>query len=215
MAWPTIAWLPEAMILACLSVAAATDLASRIIPNRVTLLVLCAGIALRFLSGLGSLWPSLLGPVAVLATIGLLASRDFIGWGDAKLIAAVSVAVPADRLPTLLLAIALAGGLLSCLYLAARFLLRRAPGLAYALPGQVASSVPARQEDVDGRARPGHDEGSDSGDDGSRISLLPSPTWLAAIPRVASRERARILAGEPMPYAVAIAGGVLFTLATG
>jgi prepilin peptidase CpaA len=120
MAWPTIARLPEAMILACLSVAVATDLASRIIPNRLVLLVLCAGIALRLLSGPGSLWLGVLGPVAVLMTMALLASRDLVGWGDAKLIAAVSVAVPADRLPTLLLAIALAGGLLSCLYLASR-----------------------------------------------------------------------------------------------
>jgi prepilin peptidase CpaA len=186
------------MILACLSVAVATDLASRIIPNRLVLLVLCAGIALRLLSGPGSLWLGVLGPVAVLMTMALLASRDLVGWGDAKLIAAVSVAVPADRLPTLLLAIALAGGLLSCLYLASRYLLRRAPGPAYALPGPVASSLPAR-----------------GADEGSRVSLLPSPTWLSAIPRVAARERARILAGEPMPYAVAIAGGVLYTLATG
>jgi hypothetical protein len=62
---------------------------------------------------------------------------------------------------------------------------------------------------VNGWAKPGHDE---EGGDGRGVSLLPSPTWLSAIPRVASRERARILAGEPMPYAVAIAGGVLFTL---
>ena len=204
MATPTIAWIPEAMILACLSVAVATDLASRIIPNRLVLLVLCAGIALRSLSGPSSLWPGLLGPAAVLVTIGLLASRDLVGWGDAKLIAAVSVAVPVDRLPTLLLAIALAGGLLSCAYLATRFLLRRAPGPAYALPGPGASSLPPGEEDVDGRAEPGHDEAG-----------VPSPAWLSAIHRVASRERARIMAGEPMPYAVAIAGGVLFTLATG
>ena len=196
MATPTIAWIPEAMILACLSVAVATDLASRIIPNRLVLLVLCAGIALRSLSGPSSLWPGLLGPAAVLVTIGLLASRDLVGWGDAKLIAAVSVAVPVDRLPTLLLAIALAGGLLSCAYLATRFRLRRAPGQLYALPGPVA----ARAADVD--------VGASSGSG-------PSPAWLSAIHRVASRERARILAGEPMPYAVAIAGGVLFTLATG
>jgi prepilin peptidase CpaA len=187
------------LILACLSVAVATDLAGRIIPNRLVLLVLCASIALRLVSASNSLWQSLLGPIAVLLALGLLANRDLVGWGDAKLITAVSVAVPPDRLVPLLFAIALAGGLLSCLYLAARFALRRAP---VALPGQVASSVPARQENVDGRARPGHEEGRDG-------------AWLSAISRVASRERARILAGEPMPYAVAIAGGVIYTLATG
>jgi prepilin peptidase CpaA len=188
------------MILACLPVAVATDVASRIIPNRLVLLVLACGITLRLLSGPSPLWPGLLGLGTVLVTMGLLAGRGFVGWGDAKLIAAVSVAVPADRLPTLLLAIALAGGLLSCLYLAGRSLLRRAPRPLYALPGPMAS----READAAGPATPRHDRGSG-----------PPSTWLSAIHRVASRERARILAGEPMPYAVAIAGGVLFTLATG
>ncbi len=97
----------------------------RIIPNRLVLLVLASGIALRLLSAPSPLWLGLLGPIAVLLALGLLASHNLVGWGDAKLITAVSVAVPADRLLTLLLAIALAGGLLSCLYLAARCVLRR------------------------------------------------------------------------------------------
>lgn len=178
MAWPTIAWIPEAMILACLSVALATDLASRIIPNRVVLLVLCASTVLRLLlSEPGPLWLGLLAPIAVAATMALLASRDLVGWGDAKLIAALSVAVPPDRLPTLLLAIALAGGLLSCLYLASRFVLQRIAATAGPVP--------------------------------SDLGRLP---WLS---RIANHERARILAGEPMPYAVAIFGGVAYTLATG
>ena len=177
MASPTIAWVPEGMILACLSVAVATDLASRIIPNRLVLLVLACGIALRLLSAPSPLWLGLLGPIAVLLALGLLASRDLIGWGDAKLITAVSVAVPPDRLLTLLMAIALAGGLLSCLYLACRFLLRRT----------TAPAGPA----------------------------WPAPERLSPLLQLASRERARILAGEPMPYAVAIFGGAVFTLATG
>jgi hypothetical protein len=32
---------------------------------------------------------------------------------------------------------------------------------------------------------------------------------------MANRERGRIIAGEPMPYAVAILGGVTYTLGTG
>ena len=177
MASPTIAWVPEAMILACLSVAVATDLASRIIPNRLVLLVLCAGIALRLLSASGPLWLDLLGPIAVLAAFSLLASSNFVGWGDAKLIAALSVAVPADRLLTLLIAIALAGGVLSCIYLASRVFLRR-------------SAAPASP-------------------------ALPCPGRLSLLFRVADRERGRIIAGEPMPYAVAILGGVTYTLGTG
>jgi prepilin peptidase CpaA len=158
-------------------VAVATDVARRIIPNRLVLLVLACGVTLRLLSPPSPLWLGILGPVAVLIALGLLASRDFIGWGDAKLITAVSVAVPPDRLLTLLMAIALAGGVLACLYLASRTLLRRT-----AVPAGPAWAVPER----------------------------PSPLL-----RLASRERARILANEPMPYAVAILGGALFTLATG
>jgi prepilin peptidase CpaA len=178
MAWPTVAWLPEGMILFATALALATDVADRIIPNRLVLLVLCAGIALRLLSSSPSpLWLSLLAPIAVAAAMSLLASRDLVGWGDAKLIAAVSVAVPADRLPTLLLAIALAGGLLSCLYLASRVVLQRIAAPAGPVPPDL-----------------------------ERLPLLS---------RIANHERARILAGEPMPYAVAIFGGVAYTLATG
>jgi prepilin peptidase CpaA len=158
-------------------VAVATDVARRIIPNRLVLLVLACGVTVRLLSAPSPLWLGILGPVAVLIALGLLASRDFIGWGDAKLITAVSVAVPPDHLLTLLMAIALAGGVLACLYLASRTLLPRT-----AAPADPTRAVPER----------------------------PSPLL-----RLASRERARILAGEPMPYAVAIMGGVLFTLATG
>jgi Flp pilus assembly protein protease CpaA len=53
MAW-AIAWLPEGAILVCLSVAVATDIADRIIPNRLVLLVLCSSIALRLLSDRGA-----------------------------------------------------------------------------------------------------------------------------------------------------------------
>jgi prepilin peptidase CpaA len=172
MAWPTIAWLPEGLILVCLSVAVATDVADRIIPNRLVLLVLCAGIFLRLLSPAGPFWPSLLGLLIVVAALSVLASYNFIGWGDAKLIAALAVAVPPDRLLTLVFAIVLAGGLLSCIYLASRTILRHA-------------AVPA------------------------------APGQQTPLFQVAARERARILAGEPMPYAVAIFAGATYTLVTG
>jgi prepilin peptidase CpaA len=141
------------------------------------LLVLAASIALRLPSAPGPLWLALLGPIAVLAALSLLASRDFVGWGDAKLISALSVAVPADRLLTLVIAIALAGGVLSCIFLFSRVFLRQ-------------SAAPKSP------ARPGR----------GRLSLLF---------QVANRECIRIRAGVPMPYAVAIFGGVTYTLATG
>ena len=165
------------MILACLSVAVATDLASRIIPNRLVLLVLCASVALRLLSEPGPLWLGLLGPIAVLVALSLLASRDLVGWGDAKLIAAR---------------------------------LRR---------GSRGSSADAAARDRPGRRSaelplpriPRHPATQ-------RRSGQPCPARpraLSLLFRLAARERARIRAGEPMPYAVAIFGGVTYTLATG
>jgi len=175
MIWSAIAWLLAGMIIACLLVSIATDLADRIIPNRVVLVVLVCGLALRSISGPGPLSVSLLGAMAVLAALGLLATYDLLGWGDVKLIAAVTLAVPADRVIALLFAITLAGGLLSSLYLILRFALRRmTPALVRAEP----TNDPAR-----------------------------------GLQRLVDRERGRILANEPMPYALAVLAGTAFSLA--
>jgi prepilin peptidase CpaA len=176
MVWSAIAWLLTGMILICLLIAIGTDLANRIIPNRIVLAVLCLSFGLRLAAGPSLLLASLLAAVAVLAMLSLLARYDLIGWGDVKLIAAVTFVVPADRVILLLLAIVMAGGLLSCAYLAARFVLRRAAPLP-------------RQADRD-----------------------DSDAW--AIRRLVQREGARILANEPIPYALAIFGGVVYGLTT-
>jgi len=164
------------MILVCLLVAIATDLTSRIIPNRLVIVALGCGVGLRLLSGPWSLLASLLCAIAILAALSPLAANDLLGWGDAKLIVAVSFAVPAHHVLSLLLAIAMAGGLVSCLYLAARVLLRRAVF--------VHSGV-----DLELGLR-------------------------RALHRLVRREGARILANEPMPYALAVFGGVAYGFAT-
>lgn len=169
------AWGLTAAISACLLLAVVADVAGRIIPNRLVLVVAGCGVGLRLI-GAGPFWPSLVAALIALAVIGTLAARDLVGWGDAKMIAAVTFAVPVDRVIVLLLAIALAGGLLSGGYLAARTLLRRAPW------------PPASAHPSDDRAG-----------------------WLT---RLLCREAARIHANEPMPYAVAIAGGLAYGLAT-
>jgi prepilin peptidase CpaA len=161
------------MILACLLVAIATDLTNRIIPNRLVLVVLACSIGLRLLSGPVPLLQSLLGALVVLVVLGGLASRDLMGWGDVKLIAAVSFAVPVHRVAALLLAITLAGGVLSVVYLVARSALRRVG-------------------------------------DGTQ----PPPAPATALRRVLAREIARIRSNEPMPYALAVLGGVAYGLAT-
>jgi len=113
------AWLAE---LAGLAAAAVSDVRRRIVPNAVVLLLAVNGILLRLIQQ--SNWRSVICSLAaagcVLVVLGQLARRGMTGGGDAKLIAAVTLAVPLPQVVSVLLAIMLAGGLLSCLYMAAR-----------------------------------------------------------------------------------------------
>jgi prepilin peptidase CpaA len=126
MIWSATMWVLVSLILACLSVAIVTDLANRIIPNRLVIVVLLCSMGVRMGAGPVALLASLLSATAVLAALGLLASNDLLGWGDVKLIAALTIAVPVTRVIPLLFAIVMAGGVLSCLYLAMRYALRDA-----------------------------------------------------------------------------------------
>jgi prepilin peptidase CpaA len=84
-----------------------------------------AAVALGLLLRPGSAWPSLLIAIALLGGLLAVAHYEFIGAGDAKLIAAVTLLVPPGRVGFLLIVIALAGGLLSAVYLAANHLRAR------------------------------------------------------------------------------------------
>jgi prepilin peptidase CpaA len=105
--------------LGILAAAAATDVKERIIPNRMVLFVAGVGVTLGLMSRPSLVWLSLLAAFGLLVALGLLARLNVLGGGDVKLIAAVSLLVPPDRIGSLLLAIAFAGGLLSLGYLAA------------------------------------------------------------------------------------------------
>jgi len=99
--------------VAGLLVAVATDLKARIIPNSVVLWVLGVGGLSRWLVDGLALWVSL--PVAVLVFLPLafLAQRELLGGGDAKLIAASTLLVRPVQALDMILAIALAGGVLA------------------------------------------------------------------------------------------------------
>jgi Flp pilus assembly protein protease CpaA len=111
--------------LACLALAAVTDLRHRIIPNGLVLAVVLSGLTLRTFDGALLLSLSVLLCVGVVALLGLLAGVAVIGWGDAKLIGAATLLVPLRQSGNLLLAIAVAGGILSGGYLLAQFILRK------------------------------------------------------------------------------------------
>jgi prepilin peptidase CpaA len=116
-----ISW-PAAFIL--LGISAKTDFKDRIIPNKLVVAVAAIGLAHTLLARPGLVWLSLLAAGVVLCGLGFLSHYKIIGGGDTKLISAVTFLVAPDRVGQLLIEIALAGGLLSCLYLAAYYRLK-------------------------------------------------------------------------------------------
>jgi prepilin peptidase CpaA len=92
-------------------------------PERAVLFIAC-GIALGLVTRPGSVWVSLVS-VVLFCGLWILANYDYLGGGDAKLVAAVTLLVPPDRIGLLLIEIALAGGMVSGAYLAAARIQRR------------------------------------------------------------------------------------------
>ncbi len=116
-----------------LLMAAASDLAWRIIPNRIPVLVACLGLVSQFLMG-DPVW-SIIGAVTVFAICAVLWRFHVIGGGDVKLLAAVALCVPPAGLLGLYIAITLTGTALGLIYLGLRPVMRGlAPRLLARLP---------------------------------------------------------------------------------
>ena len=117
--------------------AALCDVAIRILPNRAALALLAIGLALR--ASDGTLPLAVAAAAAVFAVMFLLWWHGIMGGGDVKLLAACATLVPPAGILSLLLATALAGGVLAGLYLALGRLgpRRFAPRRPRSLPGRV------------------------------------------------------------------------------
>ena len=163
--------IPWVVSLLALCLCAVIDLRNRIIPDELVILIALSGLALSLTLRADQIWISVPAAMFVLVSLGVLAHFDLLGGGDVKLMAALTLLVPPEGIGSLLIGIVLAGGVLGCLYLAARHVL-----LGRAVP----------QGDRAGLDRPE-----------SRLG------------RLVRREYARIEAGEPMPYGLAILGGVV------
>jgi prepilin peptidase CpaA len=148
------------------------DVAVRTVPNRVSLVVATTGLALSVLDG--QLVQALFGGGLVFAGCWYCWRHGWIGGGDVKLLSACTLLVPPAAVPELVLATAIAGGVLAVLYLALGAALKAA--LAWRLPGGTA----------------------------------PRPTGL--LKRIWRAEGRRIRRRLSLPYACAIAAGVLLTL---
>lgn len=142
--------LAKSTAMAAMAVAALSDVRRRIIPNEFVLVVALSGLVLRGLpSEFGPLAASVGLAVGLLLALGELSRHGIIGGGDAKLIAAASLVLPASSVPTQIMYIALAGGVVAVAYLAKAILCSArtegpgAPGSETALPQPLLSrSIP-------------------------------------------------------------------------
>ena len=129
--------------LAALFAAAVSDFRHRIIPNRLVELTAGCGVAVRLFKD-----PTLVGlslgiAAVLMLVLGLAAHRGWLGGGDAKLIAAVTLLVPLGEITLLLLIIAVAGGVLSAIYLVMHRAARQ-PAFA-TVRGARPQSIPSRR----------------------------------------------------------------------
>lgn len=172
----TFHWILLIAAAMALLFAAANDVAVRIVPNGVSLIVAVAGIGLNALAA--QLLAALFGAGLVFAGAWYCWRRGWVGGGDVKLLAACALLVPPGAVPELILSTAIAGGMLALIYLALARLLARSPPVQPA----VSHHPPYRR------------------------TALPMRVWRA--------ERRRIRRGLSLPYACAIAAGVLLTLSS-
>lgn len=108
-----------AALIALLVIAAASDLANRTISNYAVLAVALAGLIVRVEGGSASL-ASVWAVMALVALLVLLYSRNLLGGGDVKLMAALSLALTATDCYRFVTATALSGGVLAMAYLLLR-----------------------------------------------------------------------------------------------
>jgi prepilin peptidase CpaA len=127
MSFPAFFAIPWIVAFAALSWSAATDLRNRVIPDEMVLLVAICGLTLGFGLRAMDFWISAAAAAAVFLALGFLCHHDMIGGGDVKLLSALTLLVRPDQIGVLLLDVALAGGVLSCAYLAAGQFLRALP----------------------------------------------------------------------------------------
>lgn len=112
--------------------AAAMDLFTMTIPNRISLAMVAGFVVLAPLAGLGvgDITHHVAAGLVVLAVGVLLFIPGLIGGGDAKLAAAVALWLGFENLFSYLFCVALAGGMLSLLFMSVR---------AYPLPALVST----------------------------------------------------------------------------
>jgi prepilin peptidase CpaA len=107
--------------LLLLLTAAWFDIATRMIPNQISLALIVAGITVQLIAASPLQFAASMIAAAVLFGILLfMHSRRWLGGGDVKLLVATMIGLPAIYLINLITATALAGGILALLHLVMR-----------------------------------------------------------------------------------------------
>ncbi|TWA57827.1 prepilin peptidase CpaA [Azospirillum baldaniorum] len=106
--------------------AAADDLCRRIIPDTASILLATLGLALPLWQGAPFPWVSLAAAATLFVVLCVLYGRGWLGGGDVKLASAILLLVGVERAAPFATATALAGGMLSLLYLTGWLALRNA-----------------------------------------------------------------------------------------
>jgi prepilin peptidase CpaA len=118
-----IADILVAILAATLIVAAAGDLRSRIIPNKLNAAIALLAVPFWWMSGL-TFWPEVALQVGVAAAVFLLFALAFqlgaMGGGDVKLVAAIALWLPPVATVKLLVVMSIAGGVLTIAMMARR-----------------------------------------------------------------------------------------------
>ena len=102
---------------ALLLAAAAHDIVARTVPNTASVLVALIGLAARGLDG--KLLTGCLAAAAVFLIAAFCWRRGWLGGADVKLLGAAALTVPPQAVPSLIIAISIAGSILAVLYLLA------------------------------------------------------------------------------------------------
>lgn len=171
----TISASALAIIFCALLVSSVTDLKQRIIPDQLVILVAVCGVVACLSSRPSEIGMSLLVAAGVFVGLALCCYCNWLGGGDVKLISALSLAAPVHQVGWLLVYISVAGAVVCCAYLTARFALK------------TFRIMPA------GQAPPSAQGGFSA--------------W-------ARCESERIMAGQSVPYALAIFGGFIYHIFT-
>ncbi|MBR0673003.1 A24 family peptidase [Neoroseomonas soli] len=111
----------QVVAIPLLCFAAARDVATRLIPDTVSIVILIAGLVARLAEGWAEAGVSLLVGCALFAALLPLAARGALGGGDVKLISAMAAGLaPADTW-TFIVATVFAGGVLGLAYILGRY----------------------------------------------------------------------------------------------